>query len=337
MKILVAMSKYHYDPALDEQNVMFGHSVGVVSKLVYDVSKEFGEVDYMDSRERIVGKEYDLLIGFPRDFSYLTRYNKFGKTICYLNIAESKWIKNIMATEARKIGCKLSDCFCPRDYYHADHYFMLGGDFLRKQFTDAGIPSEKITDVNYGMDAIPFKARNRNEKPVFLHIATTLGLRKGFYHVYHDFMKAVGEGLDATLHCIGRIQNEKFWINLVKEAQKNPRITIHGWIICSDPRYTELIHNADFYVFPSLAEGQGGTTMEAISGGCVPIVAREAGFPHYPLGEYIRGDTSVWHKAAALPNEDWLRIVGEMQELLKTKYNNKIFKEIIRNKLKEIL
>lgn len=336
MKILLSLSKYHFNPYIDKQTVLYGHSMGVIAKLFYDVASSMGEVDYIDStNSKIKGKKYDLLISLPRNFDWLTKNNQFGKTVCYLNVAESKWIKKTLSEESKRLGCKLRDCYTPYRFYHADMYFMLGGEFLRQQYKAAGIPNEKLIDINYGMDAIPFKARDKQEPPVFIHIATTLGLRKGFWHVINDFRKANLPG--ATLRCIGSVQNERMWQELAKKANEDPRIKIYGWIPCHNPEYLDLIHTSDFYVFPSWAEGQGGTTMEAISGGCIPIVAKESGFPHFPIGEYIRGDTKSWQRAYDLPNSQFRQIQLAMQELLKVKYNNKLFKQIVEKNLKELL
>ena len=328
------MSKFHFDPALDRQRTQYGHSVGIISKLFYDSLSKLGEVTYIDCKENLKGQEFDLLVGMPRNFHTLTHYNKIGLSICYLNVSAPGYTKRTLNEEAKKLGCKLSDCFVPRKFQHADHFFMLGSDFVKEQYIKEGMDPTKITMLNYGMEAIPFKPRDINRPPRFLHLATTMGLRKGFWHVINDFKKA---NLDSELHCVGKVPNERFWYEFAREAAKDPRIFIHGWINCSDPKYAEIIHNSDFIVFPSLAEGQGGTTMEGIASGCVPIVAEESAFPHYPIGPYIRGDVSVWHRAYNLDNKRFREIQLEMQELLRTKYNNNIFKQIVEDTIKKLI
>lgn len=334
MKFLLSYTTKHFDPV--QNKVIYGHSIGREAKIYYDVLSEFGEVTYIDSASTDhIGHEYDLMVSLPRNFGFLTANNKIKKTICSMNIPEPSYLYEVMSRDAGIIGCKLSDCFRPQNFYHADKFLMLGDSFNADMFVAKGMDRTKIVLNKYGMDDFEFKPRDKNERPVFLHMATTLGLRKGFYHVIQDFLKA---DLDAELWCVGAVQKEKRWLEIALEAAKDPRIKIIGWVDCYDPKYLEILYGADFIVFPSWGEGQPGTVMEAVATGCLPIVSKESGFPYYPITEYIRGDVASWKAAASMKNETFRAKQLEMKDYVEHNlYSYKTFEDNARNTVRELL
>lgn len=332
MKILLSASNKHYD--FNNDNVIIKHSVGILCQLFANVLREMGDVEYVNDTDLISGKEYDLIVSWPRNFSYLTRHNKYKKSICFMNIAESSYLKRVLRDEAARLGCKVSDCFTPQDYYHADLNFLIGNDHVINQYIQAGIPKEKIVNVFYRHNTIPFRPRPKNKRTIFLHVATTLGLRKGFWHVVNDFKRA---DINAELWCVGKIQKEKFWYDFAEEAKKDPRIKIIGWVPCDRPAYFEIMNTADFMVFPSFGEGQPGTIIEALEGGCVPISSVESGFDYHPLRPYERGDYRIYVEAHNMNDETFRynQIMG--LEVVQNKYNNDNFRHIIKENITNLI
>jgi hypothetical protein len=331
MKILLSSSIKHFNPVT--KKVVIRHSVGVLVELFSQVLEEFGEITYIGDNDHLQGEEFDLIVSWPRNFSFLTTFNRYKKSVCFFNIAESNYLKFVLSQEANRLGCKVSDCFTPQDYYRADLNFLIGGEEVKAQYVRAGVDPNKIIPVYYRHGYIPWKSRPKNDKPVFLHIATSLGLRKGFWHVVEDFKKA---NLNAELVCIGQIQREKIWLDYAKEVTKDPRIKIIGWINNDDPAYVQFIHDSDFIVFPSFGEGQPGSVIEAMEGGCLPMTTRESGIPYYPLGVYNRGDTNIWKKAFDLNNEEFMQKQAEMKMYLDINYDNEKFKDTIRKEIKKL-
>ncbi len=331
VKILLSHSLKHYDPENDKP--IINNTTGWMAQRIYHLLQEFGEVKFISCHEWYEGGEFDLLYSLPLNFWRLVRENKFKKTICHINIAEPRFLKEMMTVDRHKIGCKLKDCFQPQRFYHANSYVHIGSKFSKQQYVKMGIEPDKINIVYRGADKdIEFKFRGKNKKPVFLHYATSLGLRKGFWHVYHDFIKA---NLDAELWLAGHITPERVWTDLLKKAEADPRITYFGFV--DRDKMRELIYGSDFMVFPSWGDVQPGTVVEAFSGGCIPITSKEAGFDYNPLGEYIRGDVATWHKAYNLTNREFERIQKEMKNLIDTKYNSEVFKEMVRKVVKDLM
>lgn len=332
MKILLSSSVKHFDPV--SKKVLIRHSVGALVELFSQVLEELGDVTYIGDADQLQGQEFDLIVSWPRNFDAVTTFNKFKKSICFFNIAESGFLKRALSVEAQRLGCKLSDCFTPRRYYHADLNFLIGGLDVMDQYVKAGVDPKKIVPVYYRHGYIPWKWKFKNKKPVFLHVATTLGLRKGFWHVLKDFEDA---NIDAELWCVGQVQKEKFWQDLAKKYENHPKIKIIGWVENSDPKYIELIHGADFVFFPSFGEGQPGSVIEAMEGGCLPITTRESGIPYHPFGEYHRGDSSTLVRAFNCSPDEFVDIQHDMKGFIDTVYDNERFKASIREEIGKLL
>lgn len=332
MKILLSSSHFHFNPKVDENK--YYHSTGLTVSVFYKALKQFGEVDIINDNDTPSGLEYDLLVSWPRNYDFLKRNNKFGKRIVFLNAPEPVYLRSVLVPESHRLGCKLSDCFYFKGIDDADMYFVLGGEFNRDCYEKAGVPRSKMIDAWYRTEALSFKRRNKNPRPIFLHAATTLGLRKGFKWVIDDFQKA---DIDAELWLMGKIQKENYWIEQLVKATQDPRIKNIGWVEFESQLQTELYQSADFMVFPSWGEGQAGTVIEAMVAGCIPITNRESGVSWFPLGEYKRGDPEIYRKANEMTNEQFqhLQLMGQTQ--LGLNYDNDSFIELAVEKIKEIL
>lgn len=328
MRILLSSSLFHYNPKVDEDK--YYHSTGLTVKVFYQALKAFGEVDICNDKDTPTGLEYDLLVSWPRNYNWLVNHNKFRKSVCFLNCAEPIYLKTTLLREAGRLGCKLSDSFYFNGYQTAPLFFVLGRQFNRDCYAAAGVPVERMVDAWYQTNAIPFKARDRNKRPIFLHMATTLGLRKGFWWALQDFKRA---GMDAELWCVGRVQKEKFWIDLAMEASKDPRIKIIGWVDFEGQQQRDILHKADFMVFPTFGEGQAGTVTEAMAAGCVPITNRESGVPYFPLGEYHRGDPAIYQKACEIDNLTFHQLQYQGLKELEQNYNNEKFIQTVKDTL----
>lgn len=332
MEILLSASNKHFDPIKKE--VKIRHSVGVLVELFSKAIEPLGHVTYISDTDQVQGKNFDLIISWPRNFSYLTRHNTYKKSICFFNIAEANYLARVLRPEAERLGCKLSDCFTPKDYYRADLNFLIGNDTVKQQYIDAGVDPNKIVQVFYRHGYIPFVPKRKNNIPVFLHIATSLGLRKGFWHVVNDFKAC---SMDAKLVCIGKIQNERFWIDFAKEAAQDPRIEVVGWLDNNSQEYIDRIHQADFIVFPSFGEGQPGSVIEAMEGGCLPMTTIESGITYHPFGILKRGDTLLWRRAFEMHGNEYHYKINQMKTYMDYYYNNIKFENTIREEVIKLM
>ena len=333
MKILLSYSKKHFFP----ENERKWHSTSILSAALWDVCKTMGEVDYIDWTDEIKGKEYDVLVTLPRHLKWLKENNKFGKIFCFPAIAESGFTKRTLLAESQRLGCKLSDCFCP-DMRGADIYLIIGNDFVKQQYLNAGYKDEQIYMLDYGTPHLKHHKKTKEvNKTVFLHPATALGLRKGFWWAVNDFLKA-DLGPDAKLLCIGKIQHgEKFWYEFTKSIS-DPRIEIIDYADNQTVTYAETLNKAHFVFYPSFSEGQPGVVHDAMATGVVPILTEEAGIEYYPLGKYKRGETlSILRKAHEMNNQQYQSEVMGVRLNILSRFNVDNFKSCVTKAIKENL
>lgn len=327
MRILLSSSTYHYKPGGDHY-----HSTGLTIEVFYKALGKFGTIDVIGDHEKVEGREYDLLVSWPRNYRYLSDNNKFKKRICFLNAAEPRYLRNTLLQEAGRLGCKLSDSFYFSGINDADLYFLLGGQFNRDRYVEAGVPNHKILDFGYSTwDRIYYE--KTNEKPIFIHFATSLGLRKGFWWAVEDFKKT---DIDAELWCIGKVQKEKFWIDYANSIGNDRRIKLVGWVSYRSDEYFKIMEKADFLLFPTFGEGQAGTVIESMAYGVIPLTNKESGVPYFPLGEYVRGNSDIIKKAFSLDTESKKKLIYQGYSELENNYNNKKFIDFAAEEIRKL-
>ena len=82
---------------------------------------------------------------------------------------------------------------------------------------------------------------------------------------------------DHHLTICGPIKEEKdFEIAYYKELYETPNITTIGWVDVSKPEFLEITNRCIGVVFPSAAEGGGGSVITCMHAGLIPIVSYEA-------------------------------------------------------------
>lgn len=333
MKILLSYSKDHFIPGEKENR----HSASILARALWEVCNEIGETDYISWREAedITGKSYDLLVGLPRGFRELKRHNKFKLTFCFPAIAESAHTKRVLQAEKQRLGCKLSDCFAPSGLAQlADKYLIIGNQFVKQTYLNAGVKEKDIYLFNYGSPYFKFRIKKKEGKTIFLHLATTLGLRKGFWWVVNDFIKAKLE--NSKLICMGKIQHgEKFWYQFARSID-HPDIEIRGFFDGTDEEYQQLLREPHFLFYPSLSEGQPGVVLEAMASGVIPILSIETGIDYFPFGAYMRGKTlDILRRAEGMPNDKYQNLQVDLYREVQGKFNIEKFKIRVKKAINE--
>jgi len=325
MKILLVYSKNHFVPGSAPST----HSAGVLAKALYDVCTELGEVEYIDWRENPVEKQYDMVLALPHRIKEYV--GLAARVFCFPAIAESSYTKNALRDEAKRLGCKVSDCFTPDMPVNGITYFAIGNDFVRDKYRDKGYDPIMFS---YGMPGYAFnRLKKETDTTIFAHIATTLGLRKGFKCAVDDFLGA--DIPNSKLICMGKIQHgEKYWYDFSKSIT-DKRIEILSFADNFTNKYQNVLRRAHYFLYPSLSEGQPGTVLEAMSLGVIPLLTESSGIDYYPFGKYLCGENGsrMIRKAARIHGDVYENKVTEVRELVQTKYNIESFKDQVREAL----
>ena len=150
-------------------------------------------------------------------------------------------------------------------------YFLVGSQFVRKSLNFSGVKDEQIKIVPYGVDAHQFqfnlKKHTKNSDIKFLFVGNVSEI-KGIYYLLEAFKQI--DSPYVKLDIVGKYSGSE---ELIK-----PYLPFCNFIGCV-PKNTmpEIYKNADILVFPSLGEGFGLVTLEAMACGLPVIVSKNVG------------------------------------------------------------
>jgi glycosyltransferase involved in cell wall biosynthesis len=153
------------------------------------------------------------------------------------------------------------------EYQEADR-IAVPSSFVRDTFVEHGVPVSKIEVVPYGCDPRPMATRGyRNVRPRLLFVGGA-GLRKGVPYLFDAFRRVEA---DAELRVVGRMLPEF----IARAGGLPPRTELAGTVTIQDLAL-EYEH-ADVFVLPSVEDGFGLVTLEAMRAGLPVVVSDHAG------------------------------------------------------------
>jgi len=159
-----------------------------------------------------------------------------------------------------------------KEYAMADA-ILCPSEFVKKTFSDAGFPSEKLVRHQYGFDEktfYPTANGKPNDHPFTMLFAGGCSPRKGLHF-------ALEAWLTSTAHNKGIFLIAGEFIP--GYAEKLSVQLAHPSVKCLGHRkdVAELMRKSDLFVLPSIEEGSALVTSEARGSGCVLLVSEAAG------------------------------------------------------------
>jgi glycosyltransferase involved in cell wall biosynthesis len=153
------------------------------------------------------------------------------------------------------------------EYREADR-IAVPSSFVRTTFAENGVPVSKIVVVPYGCDPRPMTPRSdRSGRPRLLFVGGA-GLRKGIPYLFDAFRRVQA---DAELRVVGRMSPAL----IARAGGLPPRTELAGAVTIQDLAL-EYDH-ADAFVLPSVEDGFGLVTLEAMRAGLPVVVSDQAG------------------------------------------------------------
>ena len=150
---------------------------------------------------------------------------------------------------------------------------IIGNQRIKHSFEPA-LSGQEVRLINCGVNADHFRMDpSQKKQPVFVHNATRFSVRKGSHVVAEAWRKMAWEMSEAKLILLGRPGD----FDIAASLKDVPNVEYQGEYIGGSCEYIERIGAARWAVLPSVAEGQAGTLLEAMSCGCVPIASRDTG------------------------------------------------------------
>ena len=244
----------------------FGYSVDLIS---------YRNTDFRPKRS------YDFFIGARTNFDRLAGLlNDSCRKVVHLDTAH--WITNNHNAYSR-----LSD-LCHRRKVaimgsiriiehnlaieNADLGTILGNEFTIESYSYAGKQLHRIPISS----PISFEWSKRDIDSIrnnYLWFGST-----GFVHKGLDLVLELFAGLpDYHLYVCGPLEKEhRFVREFHKELYETANIHTVGWVDINDVRFKQILDNCLGIVYPSCAEGGGGSLIGCMQGGVIPVASYES-------------------------------------------------------------
>ncbi len=151
---------------------------------------------------------------------------------------------------------------------------IVNSDFVKETMTYLGCPEDKISVIYLGVDdkfysSVPKKNKVNYSSPVMLY-AGRVTKEKGF-----DILLNAVHGISGEWKLIVAGGVDDDLASQVNKAKTNKRIVFSGFI--SRDQLAKELHQADIFVFPSLAEGSARVVFEAMACCCYIITTPNSG------------------------------------------------------------
>jgi glycosyltransferase involved in cell wall biosynthesis len=197
-----------------------------------------------------------------------------GVALRNLRMIEQNW-----ALESADIGC------------------VLGNDFTADSYRYAGKPIYRIpiscTDTfDWPEDRDFEQARSH-----FMWFGSA-----GFVHKGLDLvLEAFRELPELSLTVCGPMESEiRFAKAFHDDLYETPNIATPGWTDVTEPAYVNICRESIATIYPSCAEGGGGSVLTCMHAGLIPVVTRESSVDVGDFGIVLADGTIGEIKAAAL-------------------------------------
>ena len=228
-------------------------------------------------------KKYDIFVGHRHRFE---RFSEFLGEDClkiaHLDVAH--WLFNNCATSKRALdmqqrrGVTVSQS-SQRIIEHnmaieyAEYATVLGNEFTINTYKYAKKPIYRVPISTCDMYPWPEKKDFDICRKNYLWFGSEGMVHKGLDLVL-DAFKDMPE---YNLTICGPVEKEIFFVKAYyKELYQSKNINTIGWIDTSSVQFVNILNNCIGLIYPSCAEGGGGSVITCMHGGLIPIVSYES-------------------------------------------------------------
>ena len=155
---------------------------------------------------------------------------------------------------------------------NADLATVLGNTFTMESYTYANKPIYRIpisSPIEYGWQKRDINAIRHN----YLWFGSA-----GFVHKGLDLVLELFAGLpDYQLFVCGPLHKEKAFVQeFHRELLETENIHPVGWVDINGAKFKEMLNQCLGIIYPSCAEGGGGSVIDCMRAGVIPVVSYEA-------------------------------------------------------------
>jgi len=303
-------------------------------------------VDY-DNFRFIPQKNYNVFLSARTNLQRIAGYLK-KDCIKIAHIDMAHWITNnlsayrrLKALQERK-GITLTNIkFAEINWAieHADYAIVLGNQFTIDTYRYANKPIYRVPIST--CERYPYqRAKNFDKcRNNFLWFGS-----HGFVHKGLDLvLEAFADMPDYNLYVYGPVDDEKEFSNVYyKELNETPNIHSMGWVDVSSDDFIDALTNCVAVVYPSCAEGGGGSVINCMHAGLIPIVSYESSVDVGAFGWILDDSTAAEIKKAVkhvanLPTEELQRMSLSSWEFVNANHTRETFAHEFRCVIEKII
>lgn len=159
-----------------------------------------------------------------------------------------------------------------KDEIDLSDYILLPSKFVEKSYLFSGTPKEKLIRIPYGVDLKHFSGQPRKPHPLPIKLIYVgqVTYYKGLHHLLPIIRNKYKGKIDLTL--VGEYNTDDY---LYSKFKNSDNIHFIGYIT-SDKLQT-FYQKADGFIIPSMGEGYGLVSLEALSTGLPVLVSDNCG------------------------------------------------------------
>lgn len=189
----------------------------------------------------------------------------FQNSVVYSRHSEFLKKTGVSITPSRLLSRGDSAAFC-------DAISMFGNEFTKATY---GRHGNKVWHLPMSVTAKPelIKRDIKKAKKQFIWLNSHGALLKGLDVVIDAFANLP----DFTLYICGDLDKDREFFNTIANTlAAAPNIVLKGWIDIDNTEFIELVSSAAWIINTSFSEGGGGSTLNCMAKGLIPIISRSA-------------------------------------------------------------
>lgn len=297
MKIHLSYSDRHFFPGKSNPHTEW-FSCSQIAKHIWEVlAKKYDDVTYGDK-----------IPDGPLDLLWTNRLCKRGKNVrkmaTFASVAHYAFVaRQVRSAKTMTRHAEPQGLYSLKERWQhwrtlatSDFILAIGNECINESFSLQRCLG-KVQVIDCGIDTQHFIPNtNISRHHYFIHNATRFSARKGSHLIAQAWRKVQKKLPHASLLLLGKNGD----VDIKQELLDVPNIIYIGEYQSGSEDYIKLLSQSKWVVLPSLAEGQAGTLLEAMSCGCVPIASSASGINAEEYGGYTVEPINVDSIASAM-------------------------------------